>query len=174
MWVKLIRVSWPQHRWHFGLNDILLMGGWLVHCRIFNNISALSPLDASNNPLTMSIKNVSPDTVKYLLQVGGIAPVENYQCSVLIKGFILGFSLSCRNPAFMLKSLNYYVSKPELTCWKMWNHVQENEDTVAKSLSVARSVSAVNLDHLAEGTPQRSTESIQTRRSTQLIHRIMT
>ena len=38
--------------------------------------------------------------------------------------------------------------------------MQENEDTVAKSLSVARSVSADNLDHLAEGTPRRSTELI--------------
>lgn len=39
-----------------------------------HNISALSPLDAGGNSLTMSVKNVSTDIVEYLLQVGESTP----------------------------------------------------------------------------------------------------
>lgn len=51
--------------------------------------------------------------------------------------------------------------------------MEENEGALAKSLSAARHVNEAVLDHPAECPPQRSAELIQTRRTPQLTHRIM-
>lgn len=47
------------------------MGGWPLHCRMFNSISSLNPLDASSSP-----------TAAPLTRGVEIAPVKNYICSV--------------------------------------------------------------------------------------------
>lgn len=59
----LSQVSQWWHCWRFGLGNCCGEGVCPMHCRVFNNIPTICPLDASSTPHTPHYdnQNISPD-----------------------------------------------------------------------------------------------------------------
>lgn len=78
-------VSWPQHHWHFGLdNSLVEFGGCLLCYGMFSNILGLYALDA-HGTLQLQQSKMSLDIDKYPVRDwGGVAMVNSPQLGALI------------------------------------------------------------------------------------------